>query len=98
MAVFPPIDGSEHSFGRGCGSAIFWRLAQISPVLDMLRHAALIQGRSLSDFVVCSAREAAERAIAEHNVLALSVADQKLFAECLLSPEPVLEPLERAAG
>jgi len=66
-------------------------------VLDILRHAALIQGRSLSDFVVCSAREAAERAIAEYEVLALSVADQKLFAECLLSPEPVPEPLERAA-
>jgi len=67
------------------------------PVLDMLRHAASIQGRSLSDFVVCSAREAAERAIAEYEVLVLSVADQKLFSECLLSPEPVAEPLERAA-
>ena len=63
----------------------------------LLARAAALQGRSLSDFVVSSAREAAERAIAEHNVLNISLADQELFAECLLSPKPIGKPLKQAA-
>ena len=63
----------------------------------LLDRAAALQGRSLSDFVVSSAREAAERTIAQHDVLALSVSDQQMFAERLLAPEPVVEPLRHAA-
>ncbi len=66
-------------------------------VLDLLRRAASIQGRSLSEFVVNSAREAAERAIADHDVISLAVADQQHFAEALLSPPPVSNPLKAAA-
>jgi uncharacterized protein (DUF1778 family) len=63
----------------------------------LLRQAAALQGRSVSDFVVCSAREAAERAIAEHDVIKLSVADQQRFAAELLAPQAVAQALTRAA-
>lgn len=65
-------------------------------ILATLRHAASLQGRSLSDFVVTSAREAAERAIREHEVLSLSVRDQEQFAAALLDPPAVAEPMARA--
>ena len=66
-------------------------------VYSLLRQAASIQGRSLSEFVVSSAREAAERAIAEHEVIKLSIADQEMFAARLLAPQPMSTALERAA-
>lgn len=63
----------------------------------LLREAAALQGRSLSDFVVSSAREAAERAIAEHEVIRLSLSDQQRFAAGLTKPKAVAAPLKRAA-
>lgn len=66
-------------------------------VRALLDQAAALQGRSLTDFVVSSAREAAERTIAEHKLLTISVADQQLFAERLLSPSPIANPLKQAA-
>ena len=66
-------------------------------VYDLLKRAADLQGRSLSDFVVSSAREAAERAIAEHDVIRLSREDQIQFVEALLNPPPVADALRRAA-
>lgn len=64
----------------------------------LLRQAASLQGRSLSDFVVNSAREAAERAIAEHEVIRLSLADQERFAAQLLKPRTIAPALKRAAS
>lgn len=64
----------------------------------LLRQAAALQGRSVSDFVVSSAREAAERAIAEHEVIKLSVVDQQRFAAELLSSQPIAPTLKRAAA
>ncbi|WP_146444459.1 type II toxin-antitoxin system TacA family antitoxin [Botrimarina colliarenosi] len=63
----------------------------------LLREAASLQGRSLSEFVVSSAREAAEQAIAQHEVIRLSLADQQRFAEQLLEPAPIAPALQRAA-
>lgn len=65
-------------------------------VYDLLKHAAELQGRSLSDFVVTSAREAAEQAIARSNEIRLSQADQIRFAEAILSPPPIAPALRRA--
>ena len=62
----------------------------------LLRQAAVLQGRSLSEFVVSSAREAAERAIADHDVIRLSVADQERFAAQLLTPESPAPALQEA--
>lgn len=66
-------------------------------VHTLLRQAAALQGRSVSDFVVSAAREAAERTIADHEVIKLSVNDQERFADQLLSPPPIAPALERAA-
>ncbi|TWU62342.1 hypothetical protein V7x_40710 [Crateriforma conspicua] len=66
-------------------------------VLELLRRAASLQGRSLSDFVVNSAREAAEKAIADHQLIELSVADQEQFAAALLDPPAISDGLRKAA-
>jgi uncharacterized protein (DUF1778 family) len=52
----------------------------------MLKRAAEIEGRTLTDFVVSSAREAACRTIEDAEVLRLSAEDQRQFAEALSQP------------
>ena len=63
---------------------------------SLLKEAADLQGRSLSDFVVASAREAAERAISRSREIQLSRSEQKRFAEALLNPPPVAPALRKA--
>ncbi|AOO83418.1 DUF1778 domain-containing protein [Bosea vaviloviae] len=66
--------------------------ARISPdALTVLKRAAEIQGRSLSDFVVAAAQEAAQKTIAETQIIRLSVDDQRALAQSLLNP-PVPTP------
>jgi uncharacterized protein (DUF1778 family) len=71
--------------------------ARIAPVaLRIVKRAAELQGRSLSDFVVAAAQEVAHRTIDEAQVIRLSVEDQERFLDLLLKP-PVLAPaLKRA--
>ena len=72
--------------------------ARISPDLHaMLKRAAELQGRTMSDFVVSAAREAAQRAIQESEVIHLSLADQECFAQALLSPPELSPAMKRAA-
>ena len=71
---------------------------RITPeTLTIVKRAAEIQGRSVSDFVVAAAREAANRAIEETQIIRLSVADQRAFAEAVLNPPAPGEALRRAA-
>ena len=71
--------------------------ARISPDgLAIVKRAAEIQGRSLSDFVVTAAQEAAYKTIEEVEIIRLSPEDQRLLAEALLNPPPVAPALERA--
>lgn len=73
--------------------------ARVSPeVLAVVRRAAELQGRSVSDFVVDAARDAAHRAIEEACIIRLSVEDQQRFAEALLNPEPLTPSMERAVA
>ena len=73
--------------------------ARISPdVLTIVKRAAEIQGRSVSDFVVAAAQEAASRTIEEVQIIRLSVADQQSFAEAILNPSSPSPALLRAAG
>jgi uncharacterized protein (DUF1778 family) len=64
--------------------------ARISPDgLAIVKRAAEIQGRSVSDFVVAAAQEAAERTITQRQMILLSLEDQRIFAEALINaPEP----------
>jgi uncharacterized protein (DUF1778 family) len=61
-----------------------------------VKRAAEIQGRSLSDFVVAAAQEAAHRTIAEAHIIHLSVEDQRRFADGLLNPPELSPALLRA--
>lgn len=52
----------------------------------MLKHAAEIQGRTLTDFVVDAAFEAARQTIETTEIIRLSVEDQRRFAEIIINP------------
>jgi uncharacterized protein (DUF1778 family) len=57
----------------------------------LLKRAAEIEGRSLTDFVVAAASSAARKTIEDAELIKLSVADQQRFAEALINP-PALAP------
>jgi len=63
----------------------------------MLKRAAEIEGRSVSDFVVAAVREAAERTIERATVVRLSAEDQRRFADAILHPPAPNAALRRAA-
>ena len=72
--------------------------ARITPdVLAVLKRAAELQGRSVSDFVVAAAEEMAHRTIEETSIIRLSLEDQRRFVELLLNPPPLSPALQRAA-
>ena len=62
----------------------------------MLKRAAQIQGRTLTDFVVTAAQEAARHTIEDAEIIRLSAEGQKRFAEALLNPPEPNEALKRA--
>ena len=73
--------------------------ARIAPdALAVVKRAAEIQGRSVSDFVVAAAQEAAHRTIEETQIIRLSVEDQRAFVEGILNPPEPTEALKRAAA
>ena len=49
-----------------------------------LERAAELQGRTLTEFVVSSAQEAARAAISEHELMSLTARDTKAFINALL--------------
>lgn len=63
---------------------------------SLLKRAAELEGRSLSDFVIAAAQEAARKTIAEAGMLNLTLSDQTAFAEALLNPPQHNEALQRA--
>jgi uncharacterized protein (DUF1778 family) len=71
--------------------------ARLSPeTLAAVKRAAEIEGRSVSDFVVAAARQAAQRTIAETHVLRLALADQQALAAALAAPPKPAAALRRA--
>jgi uncharacterized protein (DUF1778 family) len=71
--------------------------ARISTDLHaLLKRAAEIQGRTMTDFVVAAVQEAAQRAIEQADVMRLTMADQACFAQALLTPPPAAPALKRA--
>jgi uncharacterized protein (DUF1778 family) len=65
-------------------------------VHTLLKRAAEIEGRSLTDFVVSAARDAAQRTLEEHSLLQLSLEDQERVALAILSPPEPAAALRRA--
>ena len=71
--------------------------ARISTDLhSMLKRAAELQGRTMTDFVITAVQEAAQQAIAQAEIIRLSLADQECFAQALLSPPAPSPALKRA--
>lgn len=66
-------------------------------VLERLKRAAEIQGRSLTDFVVAAADEAACRAIEQTEIIRLSREDQLQIAEAIINPPEPGPALLKAA-
>ena len=72
--------------------------ARIAPdALAAVQRAAEIQGRSVSDFVVAAAEEAAHRTIEQAHIIRLSLEDQRRFAEAIINPPKPNKALRRAA-
>lgn len=74
--------------------------ARITPdALATVRLAAEMQGRSLSDFIVTAAEQAARQTIEELQIVRLSADDQRRFAEALLTDKTEPAPaMKRAAA
>jgi uncharacterized protein (DUF1778 family) len=60
---------------------------------SLVEHAAALQGRTVTDFVLASVQDAARRVIEEHRRLDLSRRDSEAFVRALLNPPPVNDRL-----
>lgn len=65
--------------------------------LAIVKRAAEIQGRSVSDFVVAAAQEAAKRTIEDTTRILLSIEDQRRIMDTLLNPPEPNDALRKAA-
>ncbi len=63
-----------------------------------LQRAAALSGRTLSEFVLASAQEAADRVIASHDSIQLSRDEQQAFVAALLNPPAPSPRLQQAAA
>jgi len=71
--------------------------ARMSPELHLtVKRAAEIQGRTVTDFVIQTLQIAATQAIEEASLVRLSLSDQQLFAQALISPPEPNAALKRA--
>lgn len=70
--------------------------ARVSPdVRSLLKRAAEIEGRSLSDFVITAARKAAEKTVVQADII-MSYDDQLRFELALIDPPPLAPAMERS--
>ena len=63
----------------------------------LFQRAAELQGRTLTDFVIDSAQEAALRTIEEMRTIRLNAEQSKVFAKALLNPREPNAKLKTAA-
>lgn len=71
--------------------------ARVAPdVLAIVKRAAAMQGRSLSEFVTAAAEQAARRTIEDGTIIRLSAEDQVRFVAALLEPASPAPAMLRA--
>jgi uncharacterized protein (DUF1778 family) len=71
--------------------------ARISPeALSIVRRAAEIQGRSISDFIVAAAQDAARRTVSETQHIRLTIAEHERVMNLLRNPPPPTPAWKRA--
>lgn len=90
----PPHISDEARAKKGKAARLEARLS--AEQKEVMQYAADIEGRSLSDFVVEKAFDAAQRVIREHDVMALSARDSRAFVEALLNPPAPNDALRAA--
>ncbi len=64
----------------------------------LLQHAADLQGRTLSDFVLENVLRDAQEVIREHEVIRLTAEDSRIFMEAVLNPPAPSARLRAAAA
>ena len=62
----------------------------------LLRRAAELEGRTITDFVIQAVQQAAQTTVERTSVIRLSLADQDAFANAILNPPPMAPALVRA--
>lgn len=73
--------------------------ARISPDQQaLIKLAADIEGRTLTDFGLKAMMDAARQIIEQHSIIKLVKEDQELFARALAEPPAPTPALERAAS
>lgn len=60
---------------------------------DLIERAAAIQGRSVTDFLLSSVQDAAQKAIDDHQRIRLSIRDAEAFVDALINPKPINDRL-----
>ncbi len=71
--------------------------ARVEPeVRNLINEAAELEGCSVSEFLVASAKERAERALHHQTVIRLTTESQIRFAELILDPQPPNEAMKEA--
>ena len=68
-----------------------------APLKKMFMLASVLEGQTLTDFILKAATEAARKVIREHEILDLSQRDQLAFAKAILNPPKVSPKLKQAA-
>lgn len=63
---------------------------------SLLRRAAELEGRTITDFVIQAVQQAAQTAVERASLIRLSLADQEAFAKAILNPPPLAPAMERA--
>jgi len=63
---------------------------------DLIKRAAHLSRRKVSDFCVTALADTARRTIAEHEMLVLSDRDREAFFDALINPPQPSERLKRA--
>ncbi len=63
----------------------------------LIERAAALQGCSLSNFIIASAREAAIKTIKEHEVIRLAGPDREAFVAALINPPRPTKKMREAA-
>jgi uncharacterized protein (DUF1778 family) len=64
---------------------------------ELFVRAAQLQGRSITDFLVASAQEAALETVRTHDALRLSERDRQAYVSALLAAPAPAKTLQRAA-
>jgi uncharacterized protein (DUF1778 family) len=90
-----PLPSTSSETGRERSERLEARITQAQKAL--LKQAAELQGRTLSDFIVQAASEKAIRVVQEHQVITLTAQEQAVLIEALLKP-PAPGPRLRSAA